>query len=99
MDLPVFDPIEYDFDTERLRRLVEDYKERVSSGLKSGMTLVEMESEWSKLIRDTKEIYSQISGKLIEDAEDSDFIRKKKQSTESDTESTSSTTEKPQSNS
>ncbi|MDR0652810.1 MAG: hypothetical protein LBG12_05830 [Synergistaceae bacterium] len=68
---------------EQLLKLIDEFREKVRSGMRDSenfMTLSKIERLWSELKGDTCQIYSDILGELISNADETDIIRKKKES-------------------
>jgi len=75
-----------DVEIAEIERLVSDFKERFSLGTTDAddfMTISQLEILWSELQNRTNNIYSDMIRKLMSDVDESELIRKKKDSTSS----------------
>lgn len=75
-----------DVEIAEIERLVNDFKERFSLGTANAddfMTISQLEILWSELQNRTNNIYSDMIRKLMSDVDESELIRKKKDSTSS----------------
>ena len=67
-----------------IERLIREFKEKFANGTASAddfMTISELELMWSELQNRTNNIYSDMIRKLMSEVDESDLIRKKKDST------------------
>jgi hypothetical protein len=70
---------------EELERLLTNFKEKFEAGTcdaENFLTMHEIERMWSELRGDTDYIYSDMLGELMSNVDESELIRKKKESTE-----------------
>ena len=68
-----------------IERLISDFKEKFEAGtadVDNFITINEIEQLWSKLRRDTDNVYSDIMHDLMNSVDETDLIRKKKLNTE-----------------
>jgi hypothetical protein len=69
---------------DELERLLRDFKEKFEAGTSDAenfLTMHEIERMWSELRGNTDYIYSDMLSELMSDVDESDLIRKKKEST------------------
>jgi hypothetical protein len=69
-----------------IERLIKDFKEKFAAGTASAddfMTVSELELMWGELQSRTNNIYSDMIRKLMSEVDESDLIRKKKDTTNS----------------
>jgi len=69
-----------------IERLIREFKEKFAAGTSSAddfITISEIELLWSELQNRTNNIYSDMIRKLMNEVDESDLIRKKKDSTNS----------------
>jgi hypothetical protein len=70
---------------EELERLLTDFREKFELGTSDAenfLTMHEIEQMWSELRGNTDYIYSDMLGELMSNVDESELIRKKKESTE-----------------
>lgn len=69
-----------------IERLIREFKEKFAAGTENAdgfLTITQIEMMWSELQNRTNNIYSDMIRKLMSDVNESDLIRKKKDSTSS----------------
>jgi hypothetical protein len=69
---------------DELERLLNDFKEKFEAGTSNTenfLTMHEIERMWSELRGDTDYIYSDMLSELMSNVDESELIRKKKEST------------------
>jgi hypothetical protein len=75
-----------DMEIAEIERLIEEFKEKFTAGTTSAddfMTISELELMWGELQNRTNNIYSDMIRKLMSEVDESDLIRKKKDTTNS----------------
>ena len=77
---------ELNVEMAEIRRLVREFKEKFATGTTNAdcfLTISEIELMWGELQSRTNNIYSDMIRKLMSEVDESDLIRKKKDSTNS----------------
>ena len=74
------------FEIEEIERLIKEFKEKFAKGTANAddfMTISQLELMWSELQNRTNNIYSDMIRKMMSEVDESDLIRKKKDTTHS----------------
>jgi translation initiation factor 1 (eIF-1/SUI1) len=74
----------FNIEIAEIERLIKEFKEKFAAGTASAddfMTISELELMWGELQSRTNNIYSDMIRKLMNDVDEGDLIRKKKDTT------------------